>query len=120
MLQNAPLLFHACSFALEHDWHFDLQLLVHGDTLQIDMQQRSLDGLVLPVHDHCLGAFAVQIEIENCVVAGLGVENSRDLPWVKAHGFGILASAIDHGRNFSAPSHPAGFILIARFTGLRF
>ena len=56
------------------------QLLVHGDALQVDVQQRALDGLVLPVDDHGLGAFAaVEGEIENRVVSGFRVQDARHL-----------------------------------------
>ena len=44
------------------------------------MQQLALDGLVLPVHDHRLGALAaIERQIENCVVAGLRVQDADDL-----------------------------------------
>ena len=34
----------------------DAQLLVHGNALQVDVQQLAFDRLILPVHDHRLGA----------------------------------------------------------------
>ena len=72
LLQDAALLLHSGGLALEHDGHADRELLVHGDALQVDVQQMALDGLILPVHDHGLGAFAAfDREIENGVVAGL-------------------------------------------------
>ena len=72
-----PSFLHAGSLALEHDRHGDGQLLVHGDALQIDVHQRTFDGLVLPVDNHCLGALAAfQSQIKNRVVAGLRSEES--------------------------------------------
>ncbi len=86
LLQDAALLLHSGSFALEHDRHADRELLVHGDALQVDVQQMALDGLILPVHDHGLGALAAfDREIENGVVSGLGMQNARDLARIERH-----------------------------------
>ena len=60
------------------------ELLVHGDALQVDVQQLALDRLILPVHDHGLGAFAAfDREIENGVVAGLRMQDARDLAGIE-------------------------------------
>ena len=60
LLQNAALQLDAGGFALEHDRNAHAQNLVHGDALQVHMQQRTLDGLKLPVHDHHLGSLSIQ------------------------------------------------------------
>ena len=103
LLQNAALLFHSGSLALEHDRHTDLELLVHSDALEVDVQQMALDGLVLPVHDHGLGALAAfEVEVENSVVASLGVQNARHLAGIESHRQRFLARAIDDAGNFAA------------------
>jgi hypothetical protein len=50
-----PSCFTPAASPLSTIGHAHLQHLVHGDALQVDVQQRALDGLVLPVHDHHLG-----------------------------------------------------------------
>ena len=121
LLQNAALLLHAGSLALEHDRHTDLQLLVHSDALQVDVQQMALDGLILPVHDHGLGALAAfEVQIENGVVAGLGMQNARHLAWIESHRKRLLARAIDDAGDLAALTHPAGHVLVARSPRLRF
>src|SRR5207248_10349621 len=56
----------------------DLELLVHGNTFEVDVQQRAFDRFVLPIDDHSLAALAIQGQIENSVVTSLGVENAGD------------------------------------------
>ena len=70
MLQNAAFLLHANRLAFEEDGHADLQHLVHGNALQVDVQQRTLDRLILPVDNHGFGALAINGKIENRVVPG--------------------------------------------------
>src|SRR5581483_6859724 len=55
LLQNSTPLLDSDGLAFEHDGHHDRQLLVHSNALQVDVQQRSLDRLILPVNDHGLG-----------------------------------------------------------------
>ena len=115
LLQNAALLLHAGGFALQHDGHADRQLLVHGDALQVDVQQRALDGLVLPVHDHGLGAFAASTArskivlwpVSECRMRVTWRGSTRDRQRV-------LAGAVEHAGNLAAHAHPAGDILVAR------
>ena len=98
-----------------------VQLLVHGDALQVDVQQLALDRLILPVHDHGLGAFAaIDREIENRVVSGLGMQNARDLPRIERDRQRVLAGAVDDAGNLAAHAHAAGLILVARGARLRF
>jgi hypothetical protein len=75
------------AFVLDADGHADqldrnagLHGLVHGDALEVDVQQRIADGLILPVDDHDLGqALACDVDVEDRVVAGLGVQDAQDL-----------------------------------------
>src|ERR1700686_1546593 len=95
LLKNAALLLYACSFAFQHDRDIDGNLPVHGDALEVDVQQRPFDGLVLPVHDHRLGALAtIESQIKNGVGASLRVQNARDLARIKAYRHGVLTGAI--------------------------
>ena len=97
------------------------QQLVHGDALQIDVQQTALDGLILPVHDHGLGALATfDGEIENGVVPGRGMQNTRDLARIERDRQRLLARAIEDGGDLAALAHAAGDILVARSSRLRF
>ncbi len=86
LLQDAALHLHPGRFALQQDGHADPQHLVHGDALQINVQQRALDGLVLPVDDHHLGGLAVEAEIENRVVPGLRVQDAPYLLGIDGDG----------------------------------
>ena len=80
------------------------------------------DGLVLPVHDHGLGAFAtIESQIENRVVAGLGMQNARDLARIEADRHELLAGAVN-ARPGILPltAHAAGVVLVAATPRLRF
>ncbi len=83
LFENSALLLHAFGFALEQDGHVNLQHAVHGDALQVNVEQVAFDGLILPIHDHGLGALAaVEGKIENGVMAALGVQNPKHMPRV--------------------------------------
>ena len=69
LIKNAALLLYARRFTRKMNRHAHADLLVHGDALQIDVQQLALEGLVVPIHDHGFGFLLAKIEIENGVVA---------------------------------------------------
>ena len=96
-IENAALRLDPHRLAPQLDRHADLQHLIHGDALQIDMQQVALDGLVLPVHDHRLGLLAIQRDVEDGVMPGLGMQNSVDLLGVDGDRPGRLAGAVKDG-----------------------
>ena len=66
-----------------------MQLLVHGDALQVDVQQCALDWLMLPVDDHRLGRFAARSHVENGVVTLLRVQDAADLLGIDAPWFAV-------------------------------
>jgi hypothetical protein len=81
----------------------------------------TFDGLILPVHNHRLGALAtVHSEIENRVVTALRVQNAQHMPRIHAHRLRIFAGAINHGGDFAFAPHPPGMILGPRLARLRF
>src|SRR6185369_17954612 len=112
LLENSALLLYTHRFALENNGHHDGELLIHGDTLQIDVQQRALNRLVLPIHDHRLGALAINGKIENCVVTAGRMQNARHLAWIDADRNRVLAGAIYHSRDLPAPAHSSRFVLV--------
>src|ERR1700679_2816801 len=76
LAQNAARALHAYGNASQLHRHRDTHGLVHRNTLQIDVQQLALDGLVLPVDDHGLGnARTLDRQIEDRVVTGIRVQN---------------------------------------------
>src|SRR5438128_2713273 len=121
LLQNATLLLHTSGFALQHDRYHHRKLLVHGDALQINVQELALDRLELPVHDHGLGALAaVQRELENRVVTACGMQDTEHLAWIHTERCHIFACTIEHRGNLAAPAYPPGIILCSRSARLRF
>ncbi len=77
------------------------------------MQQVALDGLVLPVDDHGLaGTGALDREIEDGVVAGLGVENAGDDLGIDRNGDGGLARAVDDGGDEAFAANAACVVLV--------
>ena len=84
------------------------------------MHQRALDGLVLPIHDHRLGATAIEFEFENGVVSGFRVQDARDLSWIQAQRERVLAGAIKHRGNLASAANTARLVLVARGTRLGF
>src|SRR5690242_4833533 len=120
LLQNSALLLDAGGLALKHDGYAHLQLLVHGDALQVHVQQGALDGLMLPVHDHGASAFAVEGQIENGVVPGSRLQNARDLLGIERHRDGVLLGAVHHARHQTAAAHAPGYVLAAALPRLGF
>ena len=54
------------------DAYFDVEGLVQGNALQVDVNQPIVDRLALPVNDHGFGARqAGHFDVEDRVVAGL-------------------------------------------------
>ncbi len=102
LLQDAALRLHALGLAFEHDRNRDRQFLIHGDALQIHVQQGSLDRFELPVHDHRLHAIAVERQVENRVVPALRFQNAQNLPRIDRDRSRILSRAVHHRGNFSA------------------
>ena len=79
LLQNSTLSLYAFGDSGQFHWHAYAKRLVHRDALQIDVQQRALDGLILPVDNHRFGLLAADFQIEYGVVTAVGVENAADL-----------------------------------------
>ena len=79
LLQYAALQLDAGSLALQQDRHADDEQFVHSDALQVHMQQRALDRLMLPVDDHHLARIVARCHVEDGVVALLGMEDAADL-----------------------------------------
>src|ERR1700722_1555403 len=62
---------------------------------------------------------ACHFNIQNCVVAGLGGEDLRNLFRVYFDGYGIEPGTVYHGRNLACHAHAARSILIEfALTGL--
>src|SRR5690348_1137080 len=120
LLQNSALLLDAGGLALKHDGYAHLQLLVHGDALQVHVQQGALDGLMLPVHDHGASAFAVEGQIEDGVVPGSRLQNARDLLGIERHRDRVLLGAVHHSRHQAAAAHAPGYVLAAALPRLGF
>jgi hypothetical protein len=121
LLHDAALLFDTGGLADQKDRHIHAQHLVHGDTLQIDVEETAFDGLVLPVDDHGLGTLAtIKAKVENRVVTGLGVENPRHMPRIDADRERILARTVHYRGDFAIAAHAARVILGARLPSLRF
>src|SRR5260370_18061846 len=120
LLQDATLRLHARGLADEGNGHVDLEFLVHRDSLQVNVRQRALDRLVLPVHDHGLGALTIHRKVKHRVVPGSRMQNARHLPRINTDRDRLLARAINHGRDLALTSHPAGIIFGAGSTRLGF
>jgi hypothetical protein len=62
---------------------------------------------------------ACDFNIQNCVVAGFGVEDLRNLFRVYFHGYGIEPGAVQHGRYLACYAHAArGIFIEFALTGL--
>ena len=102
MLQNAALALDAHRHAGQLDRHRHPNRLVHCNPLQVDVQQRALDRLMLPVDNHRLHRRRTRhIQIEDGVVAGVGVQNPGDDARVHGHRDRLLPGTVDHRGNLA-------------------
>ncbi len=88
--------------------------LVHGDALQVDVDEAILDRLVLPVDDHHLGfdGGAGDFQVEDRVMTRLGVQDAEHLLGIELDGLRGLFRAIDDGWNFALNANPACGVLV--------
>ena len=114
LVQNAALLLHPGSFTGKMNGHTHPDLLVHGDTLQVNVQQLALERLILPVDDHHSGFFAAQLNFKDGVVAGRRVQNPGDLLGINTHRQRGLLCAINHSRNAATGAQAARLVFSAR------
>jgi hypothetical protein len=113
LLEDATLGLDADGDVDEGNGDGDTHHLVHGDALHVDVEELALDGLVLPVNDHGLAALAAgDLEIEDGVVAGFGVEDAGDDAGIYGDGDGGLARAVDDGRDETGHADAAGVALV--------
>ena len=100
--------------------HHEAQHLIHRDALEIDVEERALDGFELPVDDHGLCVGTVHVDVEDGVVTGLGVEDALHLLGIDTDGHRVKSRAIKHGGDESATANPPGSILVAAYSRLCF
>ena len=97
------------------------KLLVHRDTLQVDVQQLALDRFVLPVDDHRLGRSPPSRARSKIVLCPLSEFRMRvTCRGSTAIGRRVLAAPYTTAGIFAANSNAARRILGTRFPGLRF
>src|ERR1700722_18582687 len=112
LVENAALHFDANRNSLQQYGHLHPHRLVHSDTLQVDVHQLALDGLVLPIDDHGLGAAGADFQIKNRVVARIRMQNAGNLLGVYFHRNRGFLGAVEDAWNHSGDAYPAGRILI--------
>ena len=113
MLEDAALVLHARRNTDQLDRHRHAHHLVHRNPLQVDVQQLALDRLMLPVDDHRLGnGRAFDVQVEDGVVTGVGVQNLGDDPGVDRYRDRILSGAINNGGNLAGDANAARRILV--------
>src|SRR6185503_17629002 len=113
LVEDAAFCLYAHGNAEELDADADLEELVERDPLHVDMDELILDGLALPFHDHGLGrGDAGNFDVEDGVVAGLRVEDPRDLLRIDFNGNGIRTRPVKDGGDFSAGANATRGILI--------
>src|SRR5581483_6635158 len=111
--QDAARVLDARGGADELHGNGDAHLLVHRDALEVNVQQVALDGLVLPVDDHRLaGGAALDREIEDGVVAGIGVEDAGDDFGIDRNGDRGLARTVDDGGDEAFAANAACVVLV--------
>ena len=112
-IEHAALVLDADGNADEPNRNAGLHGLVHGDALEVDVQQRVANRLILPVDDHGLGdALAGDVHVEDGVVAGLGVQDAQNLLGVDFDGDRLVARAINDGGNLAGDANLACGILV--------
>ena len=98
----------------------DLAKVFFRSLSQIDVQQIALDGIVLLIgHDDGSLLDALDIHIEDGVVAGFAAENPGHVPGVDADGDRIFEGSVNHGRDPTRHSGAPRFIFTARGARLR-
>ena len=113
LLPHATLVLHTGRYAVQHHGHLHQHGLVHGDALQVDVQQVALDRLILPVDDHGLHPrAALHVHVEDGVVAGLRVQDAQYLLGVELDGDRGLLGPVDHAGNLAGHAHAPRRILV--------
>ena len=80
LIENSAFGLDADRYAQQFDADSHAQKLVERDALQVNVNQLVLDWLALPIDDHGLGGgMSGDLDIEDGVMAGLGVEDPRNL-----------------------------------------
>src|SRR4051794_5379161 len=96
------------------DRYHHAHLFVHGNALQVNVENAAADRLILPVHDHRFGLLTAHLEIKNRVVATGGGEYPRNHFGIKAYRHGIFLGAVNHCRHAAAHAQTPRFIFAAR------
>src|SRR5262249_41179817 len=115
----AALLLHAFGLAGKVHGNLDANALGQIDALQVGVEKRVLNGIVLVIDHHDRGGFpTLDGEVKNGVVAGAAVDNLQDVAGIDGNGDGVPVSAVDDSRDLSGAAGAAGFVLTARGTHL--
>ncbi len=81
--------------------HVDLdrQDLVEGHFVEVGVQEAALDGLALELLQDDLAAFALQVQLEEGVLALGAAQDGPDLLGGDGHGHRLLARRVEHARH---------------------
>ena len=120
LVQNSASRFHTQRHAQQLHADAYPDGLIHGDTLQVDVDELILNGLTLPIDDHGFrGRVARNFDVKNCVMARFREENSGNLLGVHFNGHGILSGTIKHSGDLAATrTRRAAFLLNLPSRGL--
>ncbi len=119
-LEDPTLHLHAFGLAGDVNGDFELQPGVAGHAHHVHVQQVAVGRIHLPVPQHHTGGrFTPNVQREDGVVAGLGVQDLGDFPGVDHDGDRRPAAPVHHGRDASRMSQASRGVLAEILPRLR-
>ena len=121
-LDQAALLLDALRLAVDEHRDGHLQELVHRDAVEVGVEHRVRDRVELEVlHEHARVARARQLQRDQRVLAGLGVENLQQrLGRHRNRRRAFAVAAVEHRRDLAFATRAPRLIFSERIACLRF
>ena len=118
--ENAALQLDALRLAESVHGHLHLHAHVHGDFQQVHVNQRTLDGIHLPVFQNGGVLLGAELHFENRVVSGFRPEDARKLLGIDGDGDRRAFPAVQDTGNLPGGAETPRSVFAAVFAGRGF
>src|SRR5262245_18199457 len=112
--ENSTINLHPASLTSDVDRNGHSDRDVHGDAVEIGMQEAVLDGINLQVFQDCTRrAGSGNVQLKDRVASGFGTQYFLQRFWIDGNGYISALSAVDNPRHQTLPAQPPRGILAA-------